>query len=451
MVPLRCIVDLAALAAPIALVADPQAAHVGFAILTLATLAASGAYARKIKLSLLDDVPHLVVPVAVSLLVVAATSIVVDVPGSLYSQGAMAAGTVVAARALSYAGIRFARLRGKSSERALIVGAGAIGLELHRLLTERLEYGLSSVGVIDDVPADPAIPLLGSIVELPEVVRRHDVQRIIVAFGPTGEQEMVATLRAAVQLDVQIHVVPRFFEVGLAPTGAGIEQIWGIPVYRLRRAALTESFWKFKRLTDIVVSAALLVATSWLLAILALAVRLSSSGPVLFRQVRIGQDRREIEVLKFRTLLVNDDEATTWSVVDDPRLTSVGRWLRRFSLDELPQLWNVLRGDMSLIGPRPERPHFVHQYSSRFLGYGARHRLPVGLTGLAQVHGLRGDTSIEERVRFDNFCIEHWSPWLDVKILVRTLTAVVRDALGCPSARDGADSNWDEQDSSPTR
>jgi exopolysaccharide biosynthesis polyprenyl glycosylphosphotransferase len=197
----------------------------------------------------------------------------------------------------------------------------------------------------------------------------------------------------------------------------------------VRRAALQLAAWRVKRVVDVTLASAALVALSPVLAVLALAVRLSSPGPVLFRQRRTGQGGREIDVLKFRTLRVNGDADVTWSVDDDPRQTGVGRWLRRLSLDELPQLWNVLRGDMSIVGPRPERPFYVDRFRTTVAGYDHRHRLPVGLTGLAQVHGLRGDTSIAERARFDNFYIEHWSPWLDVRIMLRTVTAVARDAL----------------------
>jgi lipopolysaccharide/colanic/teichoic acid biosynthesis glycosyltransferase len=157
-------------------------------------------------------------------------------------------------------------------------------------------------------------------------------------------------------------------------------------------------------------------------------VKLSSPGPVLFRQQRIGQHGEEISVAKFRTLEVNHDSDTRWSADDDPRVTTVGRILRATSLDELPQLWGVLRGRMSLVGPRPERPFFVERFGASIDGYGDRHRLPAGLTGWAQVHGLRGDTSIEERSRYDNQYIEHWSLWRDVVILIRTAAEVARSA-----------------------
>jgi lipopolysaccharide/colanic/teichoic acid biosynthesis glycosyltransferase len=162
--------------------------------------------------------------------------------------------------------------------------------------------------------------------------------------------------------------------------------------------------------------------------LVALAVKVSSPGPVLFRQRRVGQRGKDVEILKFRSMPVNDDSDHTWSVDNDQRLGRVGRVLRRTSIDELPQLFNVLRGDMSIVGPRPERRVYVDAFGEQVRHYGDRHRVPVGLTGWAQIHRLRGDTSIEERARFDNFYIENWSLWTDLKIILRTVGQVIRAA-----------------------
>ena len=163
-----------------------------------------------------------------------------------------------------------------------------------------------------------------------------------------------------------------------------------------------------------------------LLALLALAVRLETGKGVIFRQERVGCDGVPFALMKFRSLrpLDENESQTNWNISHDARLGPVGRLLRKTSLDELPQLFNILRGDMSLVGPRPERPHFVDQFGELYTGYADRHRVPSGLTGWAQVHGLRGNTSIDERARFDNFYIENWSLWLDIKILLRTAVSV---------------------------
>jgi lipopolysaccharide/colanic/teichoic acid biosynthesis glycosyltransferase len=183
---------------------------------------------------------------------------------------------------------------------------------------------------------------------------------------------------------------------------------------------------------DVLMSGVALFLLAPVFTVCALGVRLEGGPGVIFRQSRVGLDGRPFKLLKFRSLKPVDEgeSQTQWSIAHDNRLGSFGRFLRKSSLDELPQLWNILRGDMSLVGPRPERPHFVDQFSTHIPRYMARHRVPAGLTGWAQVHGLRGDTSIEDRARFDNYYIENWSPWLDVKILLRTLSQVVRGGGG---------------------
>ena len=288
---------------------------------------------------------------------------------------------------------------------------------------------MAPVGFLDCV-SDEGLPypVLGDVDRLDAVLDEHSIRRVIVAFGPAREADLVTVLRLAVQHRVDVHVVPRFFDCGVAPEGPETDDVRGIPLYRVRRAALRAPAWAMKRLVDVAVAGAVLLVTAPFLAVMAVAVKLSSPGPVLFRQQRIGQHGEEISVAKFRTLEVNHDSDTRWSADDDPRVTTVGRILRATSLDELPQLWGVLRGRMSLVGPRPERPFFVERFGASIDGYGDRHRLPAGLTGWAQVHGLRGDTSIEERSRYDNQYIEHWSLWRDVVILIRTAAEVARSA-----------------------
>jgi exopolysaccharide biosynthesis polyprenyl glycosylphosphotransferase len=425
---LRALADIAAGAVGLAVVTDPGWANLAYLAGVIICLGLVGTYRRHLALSVLSEAPRLVLGTAIPLVALGAASPVIDLPESLFRQAVVTAAAVILGRAFTYAVVRITRRAGRLRENAVIVGAGRVGIELSRLLEEHPEYGLDPVGLIDDVPAEPGLTLLGGVADLERVIAEHGVSRVVVAFGPTGEQELVATLRSTGLHQVELHVVPRFFELGLAPGGPDVEHIWGIPVFRVRRAALRATAWKVKRVIDVVVSALFLVLLAPLMALIALAVRLTSAGPILFRQHRIGQHGRDIEVLKFRTLHVNGDADITWSVTDDPRQTSVGKWLRRLSLDELPQFWNVLRGDMSLVGPRPERPHFVSRFSAQVTRYQDRHRLPVGLTGLAQVHGLRGDTSIEERARFDNYYIEHWSPWEDVKIMIATIGAILRDA-----------------------
>jgi exopolysaccharide biosynthesis polyprenyl glycosylphosphotransferase len=338
---------------------------------------------------------------------------------------AVAVGLVLLGRACAYALQTRLRARGVFSAPTLIVGAGPLGQKLAKTLEEHPEYGLHVVGFVDSAPpVEVADRVIGSPKDLPATLARYGIERVVVAYGAISGSAMVPVLRACDERYVAVYHVPRFFELGVLPTSTQHEDIWGVPLVRLRRDGLRRSSRYLKRGMDLVISATALLLTGPLLALLALAVRVTSTGPVLFRQVRIGQDGKEIELLKFRTMEVNDDSNVQWSVIGDARLTPIGGFLRKTSLDELPQLVNILRGDMSIVGPRPERPHFVQQFGSELSGYHDRHRMPVGLTGWSQVHGLRGDTSIEERVRLDNYYIENWSPWLDFVIVLRTFGAL---------------------------
>jgi exopolysaccharide biosynthesis polyprenyl glycosylphosphotransferase len=205
-----------------------------------------------------------------------------------------------------------------------------------------------------------------------------------------------------------------------------MDSIGDMPLVRLRRAAYRTGAWYLKRGFDALAAALAILVLSPLLLVCALAVRVEGGPGVIFRQQRVGRDGQLFWLLKFRSMRPVDDteSQTNWNIAQDDRLGPVGRFLRKSSIDELPQLFNILRGDMSFVGPRPERPHFVEQFGALYSGYEARHRVPSGLTGWAQIHGLRGDTSIDERARFDNFYIENWSLWLDLKILLRTVVSV---------------------------
>ncbi len=292
------------------------------------------------------------------------------------------------------------------------------------------EYGLKPVGFIDPtplvIPDRFALPVLGSEKELQDVLLEEDARIVVVAFGGIREPDVVDVIRTCGRLSCEIFVVPRLFEV--SHVEGDMDTVWGLPLVRLRRNVHRTSGWRLKRAADAVTAALALVLLSPVMLAVAAAVR-SEGGPgVLFRQTRVGVDGQKFELLKFRSLKPVDESesATNWNIAHDDRLGPVGKVLRRSSIDELPQLINILRGDMSFVGPRPERPHFVQEFASMYPRYGARHRVPSGLTGLAQVNGLRGDTSIAERARFDNHYIENWSLWLDLKVVLRTFRSVLR-------------------------
>lgn len=334
---------------------------------------------------------------------------------------------VVAGRAIAYTLQRRARVRGAISERTLIVGAGEVGLELARTLEEHPEFGLEPVGFLDAwSQRELPLPVVGEAADLEEVVRYHDISRVLIAFGSDPDPKLTAILGSCKSLPVDVHVVPRFWELGTSRFSRFVDDLWGIPVVHVGRRDRSLAGRVSKRVFDIVLGTTALLFASPLLILAAIGVKLSSPGPVLFRQRRVGLYGRQFDILKFRTMRVNDESDTLWSVVNDARVTRVGRLLRRTGLDELPQLFNVLRGDMSLVGPRPERPHFVTQFTARVQYYDDRHRMPSGVTGWAQIHGLRGDTSIPERARFDNAYVDGWSLWRDIVIVARTIALVLK-------------------------
>src|SRR6202165_5317938 len=285
------------------------------------------------------------------------------------------------------------------------------------------------IGLVDDDAgvATSAVARLGSLVDLEAIARRTHVSRVVVAFSSTPEVLTLRVLRACERLSVEIYVVPRFFELGF--DAAVADDLWGIPLALLPCALARRTSRGLKRGFDVVMSAVALTVLSPLLAIVAMAIRCTSPGPVTFRQSRVGLDGRHFTVIKFRTMVTNDDGDRTWSVVADPRVTRLGQFLRRTGLDEAPQLFNVLLGHMSLVGPRPERPVFVGIFAAAVPEYEARHRIRVGITGWAQVNGLRGDTSITDRARFDNYYVASWTLRGDIVILVRTVLLLFRQMI----------------------
>ncbi|MCZ2860569.1 sugar transferase [Blastococcus sp. VKM Ac-2987] len=436
------VLDAVALALPMAWPGGAVRAGAAFVVVALLVLACSGAHRPRITLSALDEAPRLLPRVGVALLLVAPFAS--SAAGDLALHAAWAVPCVVIGRGLGYAAVRSARRHRVVEELTLVVGGGRLGMQLLATMQEHPEFGLRGVGFLTDgSPLDEREPL-GHLEDLDLVLDTYGVRKVVVAYGPTREAELVDLVRSAALRDVEVYVVPRFFDVGMSPGGPDIEDLWGIPLHRVRRAALRRGARRVKRVIDVAVSGVALTLLSPVMALLAAAVRISSPGPVLFRQPRTGHGDARIEILKFRTLRVPaaqqpaDGPRTSGSTrttmharqVDvEQRQTRLGNVLRRTSLDELPQLWNILRGDMSLVGPRPEECTYAAQFADSVHGYRDRHRLAVGLTGWAQIHGLRGDTSIEERARFDNAYIEQWSLWRDVVILIRTTAAVQRQAL----------------------
>ena len=410
------------------------------AVLDVAMLAAlvgllgsGGLYRSRLTLSVLEHWPRLLGRTLAAAAMVVCLDALLSADGDaqpgVIGTGLVVGGLVVALRAAGYAAVRSLRARGLVSHRTVVLGAGKVAAQVMHTLCDHPEYGLDPIGYLDSEPLlspqELGAPVLGGNEALAATIGEYEVDTVVIAFGSIKEDQLVEVIRTCDRLECEIFFVPRLFE--LHAVSADMDSVWGMPLIRHRRSAFLSVSWQVKRLVDVVLSAAALVLLAPVLGLLALAVRLEGGPGILFRQTRVGMDNRPFELLKFRSLKPADEteSQTQWSIAHDDRVGPVGRLLRTTSLDELPQLWNILRGDMSLVGPRPERPHFVDTFSSSLPRYVARHRVPAGLTGWAQVHGLRGDTSIEDRARFDNYYIENWSLALDLRILLMTLTSVL--------------------------
>ena len=414
------------------------AGHERFYMLTVTAITvllfgAGRLYRPRLHLSVLDQVPSLVGRSGSAVMIVAAGIGVTAHSDRLNTFIELAAWGVLAQlvfRWFAYRVVRHARTRRWVGHRTLIIGGGLVGAQLAGTLSRRRGYGLRPVGFLDDdplaLPGDLDIPHLGGPRDLHDAIRRHNISVLVIAFMRAPEGALVDVLRECEGSGCQVFVVPRLYEIysqeGLA------DHIGALPVVRMRRTGLHGFGRVLKRGIDVAVSSMALVVLSPVLLLAAICVRIEGGPGILFRQTRVGMGGVEFNLLKFRSLKPSDDQEslTVWNVARDWRIGKVGHILRRTSIDELPQLWNILRGDMSLVGPRPERPHFVEKFASEDPRYSHRHRVPSGLTGLAQVSGLRGDTSIRDRARYDNYYIENWSLWLDVKILLGTLREVFK-------------------------
>ena len=311
-------------------------------------------------------------------------------------------------------------------KRVLIAGASDLGKMVADKVLQHREFGFKVVGFLDDRASGDHIgyrglPLLGTLSEADEIIRQERIDHVYVALPLEEHVKMLGIVEATNREGVEVHVVPDLLQ--FIALRARLENLDGVPIISLNDVPLRGFNSVLKRAIDFGISATALLGLSVPFAVIAALIKYSSEGPVFYRQERMGLDGKAFEVLKFRSMYPGAEDATgpIWARDNDPRCTPVGKWLRRLDLDELPQLWNVLRGDMSIVGPRPERPYFVEQFRHRIPQYMLRHKVKAGITGWAQVNGWRGNTSLEKRIEYDLYYIENWSVGLDIKIMCLTV------------------------------
>lgn len=381
-----------------------------------------GLYRARFHLSALDELPRAMQAGLIAGGVFALIALVGRLDVGLIDVALVIAAALVLAvmRTPAYLVLRSLRRRDLARERLLLVGGGVVAGAIAELAEDNPDYGLDLAARLSDLLE----------LDLPRAAADAGAGTVLVAFSRASEAREVFEIRRGLAAGLTILAVPRYFD--LIGEGRADDEVFGVPVVRLGAEVPTIGL-AVKRAMDIVLAATALLLLSPVLAVAGFLVKRETGGELLFRQTRIGKGGKAFELLKLQTMkpVPEGVSDTTWSVKpDSDRLGPVGSFLRKSSIDELPQLWNILRGDMSFVGPRPERPFFVEQFSEQYPHYQDRMRMPAGLTGLAQIHDLRGDTSIDDRARFDNRYQDHWSLWLDFKVILKTVPKVFKGAGG---------------------
>jgi len=396
------------------------------------TLRARGLYEPQRTGSLLREVGAVVGGLSMTLLVVLAADAALRTLLSRAVFGlffGMATISVISFRLSGRGVLRHMRRRGYNLRYLLVVGAGELARETIDSIHGHPEAGLRVIGALsNDLTLRgrtiQGVKVLGDYPAIKAALARHPVDQVVIALPREDSNHLEKILSDLDDELVTVRLIPDLLHV--MTLRSSVEDLDGLPVINLRESPLIGWAGIQKRSFDLAVTGAAMLVAAPLMAAIALVIRLTSGRPVLYAQERMGLDGRVFHMLKFRTMRSDAEETSgpVWTTEDDPRRTRLGSLLRKTSLDELPQLWNVLRGDMSLVGPRPERPVFIEQFRREIPGYMLRHKVKAGMTGWAQVHGLRGRTPLADRVEYDNYYIENWSLWLDVKVLLLTVLAV---------------------------
>lgn len=357
-------------------------------------------------------------------------------------------GAVVCKHVAVRKGLRALRKRGRNLKHVLIVGGGRNARRCLETIKKDRELGYDMIGHIARRPGDGfSIPYLGGYEALEKVLEKKQPDEVVSAIEAEDFTETPHIIACCEKAGVKLSIVP--FYADYMPARPQYDDLNGIPLLNIRRIPLDNyANAILKRAVDLVGALGMLLLLSPLMLLCAVGVKLSSPGPVLFRQERVGKDKKPFDMYKFRSMVVNTASDTAWSQKTDDRRTGFGAWIRRCSLDELPQLFNVLRGDMSLVGPRPEIPYFVNRFKEDIPLYMVRHQVRPGITGWAQIHGYRGDTPIRERVEHDIWYIENWSLWLDIRILLETVLRgrFINDEQSAPRAARGAEADGAKND-----
>lgn len=317
--------------------------------------------------------------------------------------------------------LRHYRSLGYNQKHVLIAGCGSAALRYYTAIQKDLTLGLMPVGYLsmENKPIG-SLRRLGSFDNLPDILANNGIDEVVAALSLEESGHISQIIHDCEKYGVKLSLIP--FYADYMSAHPYIDEVGGLPLMNIRRIPLDNLANAFlKRAMDICGALVLIVLSSPLMLFAAIGTKLSSPGPVIFKQERVGLNKQTFVMYKFRSMRVNDRETSGWSTDRDPRKTKFGALIRKCSIDELPQFFNVLKGDMSLVGPRPELPHFVEQFKESVPLYMVKHQVRPGITGWAQVNGYRGDTSIEERIRHDLFYIENWSPLLDIKILLMTV------------------------------
>jgi Undecaprenyl-phosphate glucose phosphotransferase len=318
------------------------------------------------------------------------------------------------------------RRRGINTREIIIAGAGELGRALVDRIIAHEEFGIRAIGFLDDEEKKlnsvyQGVRVIGSLKELQDIVPRTTASILFICLPAQAHHKIIHLIDVANKHFMEVRLVPDLLQY--ISINASVEMFDGVPIINFDLNPMSGYKRLMKRLFDLAFSLVGLAITAILFPLLALAVKLGGPGPIFFQQERMGMDGKAFTLYKFRTMKIDaESSGPVWAATEDPRATKIGKFMRRTSLDELPQFWNVLIGEMSLVGPRPERPEFVKLFKDKIPKYMLRHKVKAGLTGWAQVNGLRGDTSLEKRIEFDLYYIQNWKLMLDVKIIWLTIS-----------------------------